>query len=255
MKKRTQKLNPENFDIQITNDMNSLNYDRKVHPTEVNIIWYLLYNANEQFRQQFQSSIVHLKTKPKENVIDVFKGISFTFEMEDLKEFCNDNEVVKKRLKYITDINAMTNSLQMGIDPLVTLESDPTGIFLINSIDARKGTYTLCPLTLYKILNIPSLVFRPVSLLILRDLPTVKSKAMYQILCTYSKIQTIAGKTLNQWLAVINLKETRNNLNFKMIKINHFDIIQEDIKKHTFFTILDIVQNEDKITITYKGRY
>lgn len=256
-KNKKQQLNPANFDMFISNDMNLLSYSRKVHPTEVNIIWYLLYNANEQFRLQYQQSITHLKDKPKEGVFDLFKNIHFTFDMQELKEFCDDDEVVRKKLRDITNISAFTNSLEMGIDPLVTLESDPTSVMLISQLDGRKGTYQVCPHTLYKILLIPNTPYRPVSLILTSYLPSVKSKALYQILCAYSGIKKVQGKTISLWLNTINLKQTQHNRNYKKFISNHFEQMAKDINTHTQFSIDDAVRLTDQntISITYKGEY
>jgi len=257
-RRQTNKLNPANYDMYVSNDMASLFFGDKKHPTEFDILWYLLYQANKDFRYKHNSSLKAFKdeNKTKDEIIHVLRQLTFHFDMSELKAFCINDSMVKRKLKGITRFSAKTNTLLTGIDELVTKESDPTQLGLITSINGKTGEYTVDPETMYKLLLIPRTPFHKVSLITTADLPSVKSKAMYHLLCIYSQIGNIQGKHIGQYLKTLNLTINTHNCNYKQFYTNHLLQIIDDIKTHTNFVIEFVTHDiPQKLNIKYKGRY
>ncbi len=259
-RKRKTTLNPTNYDLQIPRDLTSLEFSSKIKPTEFDMLWFLIYNAKRQFMSLYHKDLKVWKStnKPKHEVIDLLQQLDYTFDMVELKQFCNNDEGIKNKLKSLTALSAKTNTFMINYLPLTIQESDPKNIDLITAMNGRNSTYNVCSETMYKILLIPETDWDIVSLICTADLPSVKSKTMYHILCSYEFYHIIQGKTIQQWVATINLKtNTRWSTDYNTFIKTHLNTMIDDMATNTNFIVDSAVRlaENNKITITYKGRH
>lgn len=259
-RKRKTTLNPTNYDLQVPRDLTSLNFSKKLHPTEFDMIWFLIYHAKREFMSLYHKDLKVWKAtnKPKHEILILLQQLQYTFNMNELKTFCNNDRVVKSKLKAITSISAKTNTFNINYLPLTVQESDPKNIDLITSINGRTNTYSVCTETMYKILLIPQTNHDIVSLICTADIPSVKSKTMYHLLCSYEHFHIIQGKSIQQWVISINFKaNTRWSTDYNTFIDDHLTEMIDDMANYTNFIVQPAVRVTDNntITITYKGRH